>query len=183
MSPFYLLRWAGRTGQRRSHRGKPRAGLEAGRGRSAVAALPSPYGSAPSAMVTSCSRRQAHPLGDAVLESHVRSCHIMMDLLALDERRTVPAETLSEREIACLQLAGDGQSCEEIAERLGLSFTPSTPISFRDDQAGFCQPDPGHSQGNSPWLHPRYQVFTNIPGMAADQQAMLWAATDRSELH
>ncbi|MDO1580997.1 transcriptional regulator VisR [Rhizobium oryzicola] len=58
---------------------------------------------------------------DSVLESHVRSCHIMMDLLALDERRTVPAETLSEREIACLQLAGDGQISEEIAERLGLS--------------------------------------------------------------
>lgn len=58
---------------------------------------------------------------DAVVEQHIRSCHIMMDLLALEERRTVPAETLSEREVACLQLAGDGQISEEIAERLGLS--------------------------------------------------------------
>lgn len=58
---------------------------------------------------------------DAVIDQHIRSCHIMMDLLALEERRTVPAETLSEREVACLQLAGDGQISEEIAERLGLS--------------------------------------------------------------
>ncbi|MCO5732989.1 helix-turn-helix transcriptional regulator [Rhizobium sp. SSA_523] len=58
---------------------------------------------------------------DLVVEQHVRSCHVMMDLLALDERRAVPSEALSEREIACLQLAGDGQISEEIAERLGLS--------------------------------------------------------------
>ena len=45
----------------------------------------------------------------------------MMDLLALDERKSVPSETLSEREISCLQLAGDGQISEEIAEKLGLS--------------------------------------------------------------
>lgn len=58
---------------------------------------------------------------DALIDQHVRSCHVMMDLLALEERRTMPAETLSEREVACLQLAGDGQISEEIAERLGLS--------------------------------------------------------------
>ncbi|MCJ8520873.1 DNA-binding CsgD family transcriptional regulator [Pseudorhizobium tarimense] len=58
---------------------------------------------------------------DLMIEHHVRSCHIMTDLLALDERRTVPAETLSEREVACLQLAGDGRISEEIAENLGLS--------------------------------------------------------------
>lgn len=58
---------------------------------------------------------------DTVIDQHVRSCQIMMDLLALDERRAVPSETLSEREIACLQLAGDGQISEEIAEKLGLS--------------------------------------------------------------
>lgn len=59
--------------------------------------------------------------GDLVVEHHVLSCQIMTDLLALDERRTVPAATLSEREIACLQLAGDGRISEEIAENLGLS--------------------------------------------------------------
>ncbi|KEQ05790.1 LuxR family transcriptional regulator [Pseudorhizobium pelagicum] len=58
---------------------------------------------------------------DLMIEQHVRSCHVMIDLLALDERRTVPAETLSEREVACLQLAGDGRISEEIAENLGLS--------------------------------------------------------------
>lgn len=58
---------------------------------------------------------------DIVIDQHVRSCHIMMDLLAMDERRAIPAESLSEREVACLQLAGDGQISEEIAERLGLS--------------------------------------------------------------
>jgi DNA-binding HTH domain-containing proteins len=58
---------------------------------------------------------------DLIVEQHLRSCQIMTDLLALDERRSVPAETLSEREIACLQLAGDGRISEEIAENLGLS--------------------------------------------------------------
>ncbi len=58
---------------------------------------------------------------DAIVEHHVLGCQIMMDLLALDERRTVTAETLSEREVACLQLAGDGRISEEIAENLGLS--------------------------------------------------------------
>jgi DNA-binding CsgD family transcriptional regulator len=58
---------------------------------------------------------------DLIIDQHVRSCQVMMDLLALDERRSVPAESLSEREIACLQLAGDGRISEEIAEKLGLS--------------------------------------------------------------
>jgi DNA-binding CsgD family transcriptional regulator len=58
---------------------------------------------------------------DLIIDHHVRSCQVMMDLLALEERRGVPAETLSEREIACLQLAGDGRISDEIAEKLGLS--------------------------------------------------------------
>ncbi|AYC99640.1 helix-turn-helix transcriptional regulator [Neorhizobium sp. NCHU2750] len=58
---------------------------------------------------------------DLVIEQHVHSSQIMMDLLALDERRSVPSESLSEREITCLQLAGDGRISEEIAEKLGLS--------------------------------------------------------------
>lgn len=58
---------------------------------------------------------------DLMIEQHVRCCQIMTDLLALDERRAVPGETLSEREVACLQLAGDGRISEEIAENLGLS--------------------------------------------------------------
>ena len=58
---------------------------------------------------------------DVIVEQHVKSCQVMMELLALDERRAIPAEALSEREIACLQLAGDGRISEEIAEKLGLS--------------------------------------------------------------
>jgi DNA-binding CsgD family transcriptional regulator len=58
---------------------------------------------------------------DMIVDLHGRSCQIMMDLLSLDEKRAVAAEALSEREIACLQLAGDGRISEEIADKLGLS--------------------------------------------------------------
>jgi DNA-binding CsgD family transcriptional regulator len=58
---------------------------------------------------------------DIIIDLHGRSCQVMMDILSLDERRSVAAEALSEREIACLQLAGDGRISEEIAEKLGLS--------------------------------------------------------------
>jgi len=58
---------------------------------------------------------------DVIVDLHGRSCQIMMDLLSLDERRNSAVESLSEREIACLQLAGDGRISEEIAGKLGLS--------------------------------------------------------------
>lgn len=58
---------------------------------------------------------------ELVLEQHIKCTEIMVDLLALDERRVTPAESLSEREVACLQLAGDGRISEEIAVKLGLS--------------------------------------------------------------
>ncbi|WP_174062073.1 transcriptional regulator VisR [Agrobacterium larrymoorei] len=58
---------------------------------------------------------------ELILDQHIKATHIMVDLLALDERRVAPAESLSEREIACLQLAGDGRISEEIATKLGLS--------------------------------------------------------------
>lgn len=61
------------------------------------------------------------PASDTIIELHGRCCHIMVDLLSLDERRAAAAEALSEREIACLQLAGDGRISEEIADKLGLS--------------------------------------------------------------
>ncbi|SMC85087.1 helix-turn-helix transcriptional regulator [Rhizobium sp. RU36D] len=59
--------------------------------------------------------------GEAVLDLHARCCKIMMDLLTMEERRMMPSESLSDREVACLQLAGDGRISEEIAEKLGLS--------------------------------------------------------------
>ena len=58
---------------------------------------------------------------EAVIDLHGRCCGVMTDLLASDERRILPAETLSDREIGCLQMAGDGYISEEIAEKLGLS--------------------------------------------------------------
>lgn len=58
---------------------------------------------------------------DAIIELHGKACQIMTDLLSLDDRRQNTSEALSEREIACLQLAGDGRISEEIAENLGLS--------------------------------------------------------------
>lgn len=59
--------------------------------------------------------------GEVILDVHGRCCSVMMDILSLEERRSMPSETLSDREIACLQLAGDGRISEEIAERLKLS--------------------------------------------------------------
>jgi DNA-binding CsgD family transcriptional regulator len=61
------------------------------------------------------------PPNDMIVELHGRACQLMIDLLSLDERRVAAAEALSEREIACLQLAGDGRISEEIADKLGLS--------------------------------------------------------------
>lgn len=58
---------------------------------------------------------------EVVLEQHVKACQIMVDMVAVEERRVAPSESLSEREIACLQLAGDGRISEEIAVKLGLS--------------------------------------------------------------
>jgi DNA-binding CsgD family transcriptional regulator len=58
---------------------------------------------------------------EVIIDLHARSHQMMMDLLVLDERRSAPDEVLSNREIACLQLAGDGLVSEEIATNLGLS--------------------------------------------------------------
>lgn len=58
---------------------------------------------------------------ELILDQHIKCTQIMVDLLALDERKVAPSESLSEREIACLQLAGDGRISEEIATKLGLS--------------------------------------------------------------
>lgn len=59
--------------------------------------------------------------GEQLVELHGRSAQIMTDLLASDEKRPFKAEALSDREISCLQMAGDGHISEEIAEKMGLS--------------------------------------------------------------
>lgn len=58
---------------------------------------------------------------EMIIDMHHRCHQLMKDLLTLDERKSAPNEVLSPREIACLQMAGDGLISEEIAERLGLS--------------------------------------------------------------
>ncbi len=58
---------------------------------------------------------------EMIIDLHGRSCQIMTDILGADERRILPSESLSDREIACLQMAGDGYISEEIAEKMGLS--------------------------------------------------------------
>jgi DNA-binding CsgD family transcriptional regulator len=59
--------------------------------------------------------------GEQLIDLHGRSAHIMTDMLAADEKRLFKTESLSDREIACLQMAGDGYISEEIAEKMGLS--------------------------------------------------------------
>lgn len=59
--------------------------------------------------------------GDTLLDVHMRANQVMIDMLAADEKKMQPAEELNDREIACLQMAGDGCISEVIAEKLGLS--------------------------------------------------------------
>ncbi len=58
---------------------------------------------------------------ETILETHMQVTSALARQLQYEERRGQPAEMLSEREIACLQMAGDGHTSEEIAEKLGLS--------------------------------------------------------------
>nr|WP_298099625.1 helix-turn-helix transcriptional regulator [uncultured Shinella sp.] len=61
------------------------------------------------------------PSSDLTVDMHMKSCQILIDMLAVDEKKLLPSEALSEREIACLQMAGDGCISEAIAEKMGLS--------------------------------------------------------------
>ncbi len=58
---------------------------------------------------------------DALIDQHVRSCPRHDGSACLGGAPHNAGRTLSERDVACLPLAGDGQISEEIAERLGLS--------------------------------------------------------------
>lgn len=59
--------------------------------------------------------------GEQIVDLHGRCAHILTDMLAADEKQPVKTEGLTDREIACLQMAGDGYISEEIAEKMGLS--------------------------------------------------------------
>jgi DNA-binding CsgD family transcriptional regulator len=58
---------------------------------------------------------------ESIIETHMQVTGALARQLQQEERRGHPAEMLTEREIACLQMAGDGHISEEIAEKLGLS--------------------------------------------------------------
>ena len=58
---------------------------------------------------------------ETIVDLHGKSFQFMIDMLQLDERRNMKPESLTDREITCLQMAGDGHISEEIGERLGLS--------------------------------------------------------------
>jgi DNA-binding CsgD family transcriptional regulator len=51
----------------------------------------------------------------------MRANQVIADLAAADGKKMQPAEALNEREIVCLQMAGDGCISDAIAEKLGLS--------------------------------------------------------------
>lgn len=61
------------------------------------------------------------PSSDLTVDMHMKSCQVLIDMLAGEEKKLAPSEALSEREIACLQMAGDGCISESIAEKMGLS--------------------------------------------------------------
>jgi DNA-binding CsgD family transcriptional regulator len=61
------------------------------------------------------------PSSDLIVDIHMKSCQMLIDMLACEEKKLAPSEALSEREIACLQMAGDGCISEAIAEKMGLS--------------------------------------------------------------
>ncbi|HET7413251.1 MAG TPA: helix-turn-helix transcriptional regulator [Pararhizobium sp.] len=56
-----------------------------------------------------------------VFAVHRLAYRVMADLLRQEISRTAPCQSLSERELECLQWAGDGCKSEAIADKLGLS--------------------------------------------------------------
>ena len=58
---------------------------------------------------------------DLCLDLHRKAIGLMRDALKLEFGSLTTSELLSEREIECLQLVGDGLKSEAIGERLGLS--------------------------------------------------------------
>ncbi|MDO9416077.1 transcriptional regulator VisR [Pararhizobium sp.] len=59
--------------------------------------------------------------GDMLVDLHGRCCQLMSDILGNEAKRKSAIKNLSERELACLQMAADGCISEEIAVNMGLS--------------------------------------------------------------
>ncbi len=58
---------------------------------------------------------------ELLLEIHRKCYKVLKTLLTLDLRKSAPRQHLNDRELACLQLAGEGLKSELIAEQLSLS--------------------------------------------------------------
>ncbi|MBY7649183.1 MAG: helix-turn-helix transcriptional regulator [Candidatus Liberibacter europaeus] len=58
---------------------------------------------------------------EIIIETHGACYQVIMDFLSLFKKRSTATRNLTERETSCLQLAGDGYTSEEIAEKLRLS--------------------------------------------------------------
>lgn len=56
-----------------------------------------------------------------VFAVHRLACRVMGEMLKEEISRSAPRQSLSERELECLQWAGDGCKSEAIADKLGLS--------------------------------------------------------------
>ncbi|MBA5723613.1 helix-turn-helix transcriptional regulator [Candidatus Liberibacter sp.] len=59
---------------------------------------------------------------EIIIEVHGACYQAIMDFIVLFKKSPAAIRNLTEREISCLQLAGDGCTSEEIAEKLGLSI-------------------------------------------------------------
>lgn len=59
--------------------------------------------------------------GERVLDLHRRSYKVLKMLLVMDLKKSAPRQNLNDRELECLQLAGEGLKSERIAKRLSLS--------------------------------------------------------------
>lgn len=58
---------------------------------------------------------------ELLLEVHRKCYKVLKTLLTLDLRKSAPRQHLNDRELVCLQLAGEGLKSELIAEQLSLS--------------------------------------------------------------
>ena len=85
---------------------------------------------------------------------HRMAYRLMADLFRVEISRSTPKQNLSERELECLQWAGDGCKSEAIAERLGLSVhTVNAYLGSATAKLEFGQPDPGDRQGHPARSH------------------------------
>jgi len=91
-----------------------------GGARTAGVALPVRLGSLGNGFVVFEGRELKLSAGP-LFELHRLAYRVMTDLLKLEISKAAPRQSLTDRELACLQWAGDGCKSEVIADKLGLS--------------------------------------------------------------